>query len=228
MDLEADVDNALMELMQPGPKPLRVKSEHLPVYPSAKEFPTVHVPRMPRLSQDLGSDAKLMVRAYKAVCLHKYGKKPRVERKAVFRMQSAAQALYTAGVKSPYAWAAFRLTQWMFSERKDKPPGIDYVFSKKVVDAHADHYSRKAASLDVTNRITLTPTHLRLLELWESCRRAAQRPIPGVSGEIVTRKAVARILPAELYSERAAKIPGERAAIEADMFRRLAAGEWIW
>lgn len=226
--LEVDVDTQLEELMQAGPQPRALNLEHLPPYPSAKRYATAHVPRMPRVSGDLNADAKLFIRAYKAICVDRYGKKPRVDRKATFRMRTAVTALRKAGFASPYAWAAFRLTQWTFSERSNKPPGIDYVFSRKVIEEHGEQYKRKAATYDVLNRVLLTPSHTRLLELWESCRRSALCPNSVEPGEKGTRAIVAKILPGSLYASLASSIAGERSAMEADLYRRLAAGEWIW
>lgn len=218
------IDQDLAALMTPGRPPVPVDLRKLPPYPGSERYTPVHVPRMPRLSGDTAGDAKLLVRAYKAACQHKYGKRPHVDGKAPFRMRTAAKALRVAGIDSPYAWAAFRLMQWTFSEKSTKPPKIDYVYSTKVVEEHSAHYASVASSYDVLHKVVLTPSHNQLLELWERRRRSAACPNPGEPGE----GGNPRILPPDLYAALAGRIAGERAAMEADLYRRLAAGEWIW
>ena len=224
-----DEDDFLGGILQGGAPPRPVVREHLPDYPGVKKFRPVQVPRMPRLNGDTIGDARLLVRAYKACVLNKYGKRPRVDKQAHFRMRRAAATMLKAGVTSPYAWAAFRMRNWQYSEKAAKKrPGIDYVFSSDVVTQHYEHYSRRQTSHDVLDRRRLAPSHARLLDLWKACEQAARSPDAGPPGEQGTLAVVSTILPPTLYAELAAAIPGERSAIEADLFRRLAAGDWIW
>jgi hypothetical protein len=200
----------------------------LPPYPGIDTIQPVTSPKMPRLSGDLAGDGRLLIKAYKAACSHRYGRKPRVDKRAAFRMQAAVLALRKNEIVSPYAWAGFRLTQWQYSERRSKPPKIDYVFSAKVIDEQIGMYRRKAESYDVLHRVMLTPSHAELLERWERCRRAVASPNSGEIGEEETVRIVTSILPPSTYHDLAERVPGERAAMSADLFRRLAAGEWIW
>jgi len=183
---------------------------------------------MPRLSGEINSDAKLVIKAYKAACLRRYGKRPRVDKSAVFRMKAAVLALRRQKFVSPYAWAGFRLTQWQYSARRAKPPPVDYVFSAKSVDEQAEQYRRQAASYEVLHRVVLTPAHIDLLARWELCRRAVASPKHKEIGEGETQRIVDSILPPHTYHDLAARVPVERSAIEANLYRRLAAGEWIW
>lgn len=200
----------------------------LPPFPGQEKAQPVAVPRMPRLSGDAAADAPLLVKAYKAACHLRYGRKPRVPKEARYRMGHAATALRKAQIVSPYAWAAYRLSQWQYSERRAKPPSIDYVFSRKMVEKHVEQYRRKAESYDVLHRVILTPSHRELLDRWERCRRAVASPNSGPVGEGETVRIVESILPPDVYADLAAKVPAEAATIKADLFRRMAAGEWIW
>ena len=223
---ENEIDPTLV--LERAPVPRHVDAAHLPPYPAASRYPTIKYPRMPRLTGDKSGDARLLVRAYKAVVLHKYGRKPRVDKQAHFRMRTAAAAMHKHGIESPFAWAWFRAVCWSMSEKSSKKPSIDYVFSAKVIEQHAAQFKRKQSAYDVLRRVRITPSHARLLVLWESARRAAMSKKIGSPGEEGTRRAVSAILPDGLYRELASKIEEERATAEAELYRRLAQGEWIW
>lgn len=225
---DTDVTDTIEELLQSARPPRVFDARLLPPYPGQNTVPTVVVPKMPRLSGDTPADARLLVRAYKAACHARYGRRPRVDSKAAFRMQRAVLTMRAAEIVSPYAWASFRLVQWQYSERRTKPPGIDYVFSAKVIEEHATQYHRKAESYDVLHRVLVTPAHAELLELWERCRRAVASPNAGDSGEQATVRIIESILPAATYHDLVERVPAERDAMTADLYRRLAAGEWIW
>jgi len=183
---------------------------------------------MPRLSGDRDSDARLLVRAYKAACWMNYGRKPRVDAKSAFRMKSAVAALWECKIDSPYAFAAFRVIAHHLSDRKAAPPKIDYVFSRKVVEANAEQFRRKAESYDVLEKRILTPAHVRLLVLWENARRAAASPNVSRSGEYHTEEVANSALPSDVYAKLLAEAKEQRHEIEADLYRRMASGEWIW
>jgi hypothetical protein len=223
-----DTATDLAQLFDQGAPPRTFDGRLLPPYPGTEKIPPVAVPRMPRLSGEINGDAKLLIRAYKAACARRYGKRPKVDRSAVFRMKHAVLTMRRRDLASPYAWAGFRLTQWQYSERRSKPPPIDYVFSTKVIDEHLEQYKRAASSYEVLHRVVLTPAHADLLERWERCRRAVASPKRTETGEGETLRIVANILPPATYHDLAARVPDERAEIEADLYRRLAAGEWIW
>ena len=197
----------------------------LPLYP---ELEPAQVPPMPRLTGDRHADAKMLIKAYKAACHSWYGRRPRVDRKATFRMLHAVMAFRKTSVRSAYAWAAFRLKQWQLSENSRKPPKIDYVFSKSVVEKHADYFNAMSASYDVLNRVVLTPSHRELVRRWERCQRALGSPKLGPSGVGHDARIVSEILPKDLYTQLMRQAAKERSNLQADMTRRLAAGEWIW
>lgn len=223
-----EMNEDLTMILEAGEAPRPVDLAHLPPYPAAKLYPTIKYPRMPRLTGDKAGDARLLTRAYKAATLHKYGKRSRVDKQAHFRMRTAAAAMHKHGIESPFAWAGFRLVCWSLSEKSSKKPSIDYVFSAKVIEQHAAQFRRKQSTYDVLSRVKITPSHERLLKLWETARRAAMRRSAGDPGEEATRRAVSAILPDGLYRELASKIEEERATAEAELYRRLAQGEWIW
>jgi len=222
------IKDEIAALLESGGPARPFDASLLPPFPGARKIAPVRVPMMPRLSGDEGADSRLLIKAYKAACSQRYGKKPRVDRKAAFRMRHAVERLRAHEIVSPYAWAGFRMTQWQYSERRTAPPKIDYVFSKKVVDEHADHFKRKAESYDVIGRVMLTPSHSELLRLWDLCRRKVASPNAGGIGEEETTRIVSEVLPPETYHDLEARVPNERDEIEADLFRRLAAGDWIW
>lgn len=224
----SDEADDLADLLGSAPRARPFDPRLLPPYPSTEKIKPVVVPRMPRLRvEDAGASA-LLIRAYKAACSHRYGRRPRVDKQARFRMGRAALAMFKAKIVSPYAWAGFRLTQWQYSERRSKPPGIDYVFSAKVIEEHLPQYRRKAESYDVLHRVMLTPAHAELLELWERCRRAVASPNSGGIGQRETVRIVEGILPPAVYHDLMERVPAQREEMRADLYRRLAAGEWIW
>ena len=222
-------DNDKLAALLAGGEPARpFDARLLPPYPGTDTVEPVAVPKMPRMSGDRQGDARLLIKAYKAACAARYGRKPRVDRKATFRMQAAVLAMKREKIVSPYAWAGFRLTQWQYSERRSKPPKVDYVFSARVIEEHVEMYRRKAESYDVLHRVVLAPSHAELLERWERCRRAVASPNSGGIGERETVRIVTSILPPDTYHDLVDRVPEERATMSADLYRRLAAGEWIW
>jgi len=226
---DATLEQQLIELMSgPSDPPRPFEWRLLPPYPDTKRVLPVYVPKMPRLSDDNAANAKLLVRAYKAACLKHYGKRPRVDGKATFRMRHAERALRRHKFLSPYAWASFRMRQWQYSERRTKPPSIDYVFSVNVIDEHAEHFKARSDSYDVLRKIVLTPAHSALITRWERARRAVASPKAGPPGEDETMRIIDQHLPAAVYHDLADLAAAQRSDMLADLHRRLAAGEWIW
>lgn len=197
----------------------------------------IRVPQMPSFTGETDTDANLMLRAYKAACLHRYGKRPRLDKKARFRMVRVVVAMREASVRSPYAWANFRLRQWIHMDVSkaqgkkpdpSKPPSIDFVFSQRVVEKHAAYFRSWASTYDVLGRVELAPAHRRLLDLWEKCRSAAASPKLGPAGVEHTEAMVERILPSSEYVALCKLAAKERSDIQAELTRRVAAGEWVW
>lgn len=183
---------------------------------------------MPKLSGNAVGDAKLLVKAYKALCFKHYGKRPRLAKDSHFRMRRAAQAMRDHGVLSPFGWASFRLFNWKHSERAKDRPSLDYVFSANVVEKHREHYSRRRSSHHVNDQRHMTASHQELVRLWEKCKNACGSPKAGEVGETGTRAIVERVLPESVYQDLASRIAEERRVMEAGYYQRLAKGEWIW
>lgn len=221
-----DLDDDLDDLLNGHAAPRVFDVSDLPPYPSAGLIHTVHVPKMPRWSGEDAQDARLMLRAFRSVIKHVYGKSPRVDKEAVFRLRSAAPAMRQV-CRTPWAWAAFRMQQWRLSEKSSKRPGIDYVYSRRMAEKHAEYFHRMEESYDVINKVVVVAAHSELQSRWEACRRLVANP-NNAPGREVTRRLVEETLPSREYQRLAHEAGAQYADMNADLYRRLAAGEWLW
>lgn len=207
-----------------NPRPF--SADALPPYPGYDVLEPPSLPPMPRLLADPAAAGKLLVRAYKAACWKNYGKKPRTDKQVTFRMRHAAFAMREQGIESPYAWAAFRLHTWRLSLLAETThPAIDYVFSRKVVEDHAEHFAGVAERYEVRRHIVLPESHQLLVVLWARARRALASP---GNADKTDEEIVEGILPRERYDQLIAAAQHEGRALVADAMRRLGRGEWIW
>ncbi len=200
----------------------------LPAYPDSKKCEPVVVPRMPSLRGSKAYDANLLIKAFKAACHKWYGVKPQVKKPDRYRMGAAGQAFFNTGVLSPFAWASYRLVSHQLTDRKDAPPVVNYVFSRKVLEKHHQHFKQVVSSHEILDKRVLTPSHQKLILLWEKTISLVGCPKSGPAGEETTKAIIHSVLPPSTYQRLLVDSRDEHRAMTADFYRRYNAGEWIW
>lgn len=211
---------------KPYVKPREFDQDQIPRYPSSKVCPFAVFPRMAPLTEDDNFNPKLLIKAYRRIIRHKYKKNVRIDSKAIFRLKAAGMAMKKHGIRSPDAWSYFRLVDWRYAKSK-KPPGIDYIFSVKVIEKRIGFFKRLESSLDPARTTKATPSHKKLVELWNKLNLAvSSNNYP--SGRIETERLVNSILPKTIYDQLLVAANTERAHIEYWAGQRRLEGEWIW
>lgn len=232
-----NANEALANLFE-GKQTRKFDLNHLPPYPDAGLVKPVEYPAMPTFHGKKYPDGEMCVSAFRAVIKKYYGKRPALNReekiKLRHRLAHAADFMFKNGITRPHGWADFRMHQWQaIHERqakdfRKKRPSIHFVFAVQAVEKNLKLYRRVKESHEVLHKVELTPSHERLVGLWEECRMVCSRPVAEDLGEVTTRRLAAEVLPDSVYQELTASAADERECIMREIYQKMGAKEWVW
>lgn len=222
----ADFVSLIEDLNDTAPRKSGVDLSLLPPYPTPSVCPLIRYPNQPLLPTEEVAAVKMMIRAFKAMTHKVYGKTPRVDRKAIFRLRPVRRALTRNNFRNPWAWCAYRMNHWLSHDDKNKAPGVDWIWNTKAVDKFAGAFKATSARYEHLGKVGMTPAHQELLRRWQNL----YKKIGGISGvnSQVASELRDEILPADTY-ERLRKLSEEQRGVqESDLYAQLANGRWIW
>jgi hypothetical protein len=198
----------------------------LPAYPSPSVCPLVRYPVQPLLPDDGNAATKMMIRAFKGVVQKTYGKTPRVDSKATFRMRRVLTAMRRHGFRNAWSWAAYRMTHWLAHDEKNKPPPVDWIWNAQAIDKFAGAFKATASRYEHLGKVSMTPAHRELIHRWQKLSEALRKI--DMSNAQATNEVRVSILPDSEYNRLRALSEDQRGAEEARLFAALAKGRWIW
>lgn len=214
------------DLNATAPRRVRVDLALMPPYPTPSVCPLVRYPSQPRLPENTAAAARMMVRSFKAVVLKAYGKSPRVDRKAEFRMKRVLAAFKRHGIDNAWAWSAYRMTHWQAHNDDGKAPPVDWILNAPAVDKFAGAFKATAARYEHIGKVSMTPAHRELMSRWQKLSEALCK-INTADAQAVREKRD-QILPDHTFNKLRDLSEHQRGAEEARLFAALARGRWIW
>lgn len=226
-DMDSSDFTFLIEsLNETAPQRQSVDLAALPPYPTPSICPLVRYPSQPHFPPEDAAAVKMMIRAFKAIVHKTYGKTPRVDSKAMFRLRPVLKAMRQKNFCNPWAWAAYRMTHWLPHDEKNKAPGVDWIWNTKAVEKFAGAFKATTARYEHLGKVSMTPAHGELLRRWQNLYKKLGR-IQGVNAQ-AAYVARGEILSVETYEQLRTLSEDQRGAEEARLFAALAKGRWIW
>ena len=219
--------NALIEdLNATPPKKGVVDLAHMPKYPSPAVCKLISYPNQPVLPPQKTAAINMMKRAFRAVVHKHYGKTPKVDAKAYYRLEKVLPALRQRGVTNVWSWCSYRMTHWLAHDDKGKAPGIDWILNAPAVHKFYGAFKATSSRYEHVGKVSMTSAHRELLSRWTKLHESLRQIHPH-DAQAVHEKREA-ILSDRKYAELRSLSEHQRGVEEARLYSLLARGKWIW